>query len=62
MKDYALYKGDRLLTVGNIRELSAYLEVNLSTVYFYASNVYKKRVNEKKAIYIVKIDEEEGDI
>lgn len=49
---YALYKGDDILTIGTIKELSDYLGVKESTIKFYSTPTYRKR-NKKGNNYIV---------
>ena len=61
MNWYALYRGDELLTVGTIRELSEYLQVKELTVRFYATPGWLRRINQENAIYIIKIEEDEDD-
>lgn len=54
MKIYALYKGDKWITDGTRKELADYLGVNERTIYFYSSEVYKKRKNyDFKSCYLV---------
>ena len=61
MNWYALYRGDELLTVGSIRELSEYLQVKELTVRFYGTPGWLRRINQENAIYIIKIEEDEDD-
>ena len=42
MKIYALYWGDKFLTLGTRKELAEYLGVKERTIYFYTTEVYKK--------------------
>lgn len=46
--DYALYKGEKILSIGTIEEIAKELGVRKETIYFYKSSAYKKRVNERK--------------
>ena len=55
MKEYALYKGDKFLTIGTIEELAAYLNVKRKTITFYASPTYLKRHNGNGYI-VIKLD------
>lgn len=41
-KEYALYKGDSILTVGTREELAEYLEVSPTTISFYHSPWWRK--------------------
>lgn len=61
MNWYALYMGDELLTVGSIRELAEYLQVKELTVRFYGTPSWLSRINTEKAIYIIKIEEDEDE-
>ena len=45
-KEYALYKGDELLGVGTVEELSKELGIKKSTLHFYASPAYDNRLKE----------------
>lgn len=43
MKEYALYKGDKLLIIGTIDEIVKNQNVQKKTIYFYHSKAYLKR-------------------
>lgn len=43
MKEYALYKGDKLLIIGTIDEITKNQNVQKKTIYFYHSKAYLKR-------------------
>lgn len=43
LKDYALYKGDEFIDLGNIHELSQRQEISISSLRFYMTPAYKKR-------------------
>jgi hypothetical protein len=63
--DYAVYRGDELLSIGTIKECSEHLGVKEETLRFYTSPVYKKRVEKRNdadsAIIVFRIeDDEEG--
>lgn len=49
---YALYKGDKFLTIGTKVQLAKYLNVAISTINFYRSKVYWKRTNYNSYIII----------
>lgn len=54
-KIYALYKGDTWLTDGTKQQLADYLKVRVSTINFYISPTYRKRVkgtNHYEVIFI----------
>lgn len=42
-KQYALYKDDIYIFGGTRKELADYLGVNEKTIYFYSSEIWKKR-------------------
>ena len=44
-KLYALYNGDKFITIGTRLELAEYLDVKIKTIDFYRSKVYQKRTN-----------------
>ena len=43
MKEYALYKGEKLLIIGTIDEIAKNQNVQKKTIYFYHSKAYLKR-------------------
>ena len=55
-KEYALYKGEKLLGIGTKKELAELLGVKISTINFYQSPAYKKRTNDLKSRRLVEID------
>ncbi|HEM3577530.1 TPA: hypothetical protein ACGPBB_001560 [Streptococcus suis] len=54
-KEYALYKGDKLLAIGTAKELAEKFGVKVSTIHFYKSPAYIKRTEESKARRLVEI-------
>jgi hypothetical protein len=59
---YALYKGDKFIDLGTIKELSERLEMSTSTLWFYTSKAYKKRSEQKNSNnlrILIKIEENE---
>jgi FixJ family two-component response regulator len=67
MKEYALYKGDEILSIGTIREIAKDLNVLPSTVKYYGYNAYKrkiaKRKNTKNTRELIEIEDDlEGEI
>ena len=48
VNEYALYKGDKLLEIGTIKELSEKLDVKEKTLRFYATPSYYKRAEKSK--------------
>lgn len=51
-KVYALYHGDKFITIGTREELAAYLNVSNETIQFYHSPVHLKRTNYNSYIVI----------
>lgn len=43
LKEYALYKGDDLIAMGNKIQLAAKLGVKVRTIEFYTTPTYKRR-------------------
>ena len=54
-KEYALYKGDKLLAMGTKKEIAKELGVKVSTVNFYAHPAYKRRTSEEKGRRLIEI-------
>lgn len=42
-KVFAIYKGDKFIDVGTVKELAKSLNVNISTIHFYNTKTYKER-------------------
>lgn len=62
VKEYALYKGDILLSIGTIKEIAEDTGVKTDTIYYYKSNVYKRRLqqrNSKNARTLIELDIED---
>lgn len=53
-KEYALYKGDELLGIGTLQELSKQFGVKVKSLLFYQTPAYRKRTSEKKGKRLVK--------
>ena len=54
---YALYKGDEFINLGTPEELAKFIGVKRRTIFFYASEVYKKRnENNPKRYLVFKLD------
>lgn len=58
-KEYALFKGDILLGIGTIEELSKALKVKPKTICFYGTPSQKMRTSEDKGRRLVKLDMED---
>lgn len=41
MKEYALYKGEKCLAIGTIKEIAT--QMKIKTIHFYKTPTYKKR-------------------
>ena len=54
MKEYALYKGDELLDIGTLNELSKQFGVKIKSLLFYQTPAYRKRTSEKRGKRLVK--------
>lgn len=54
--EYALYKGDELLSVGTIKELAKQFNVGERTILFYMTPTYQKRTSERKGRRLIKLD------
>jgi len=58
---YALYHGDVFITCGTINEISKETGLKKSTLYFYTSEKYKKRlINSNKGMCMIKIEGDDG--
>jgi len=61
MKEYALYKGEEILSIGTIKEIAEELNILPDTVRFYKTNTYKNRLSKRKvknARELVVLDED----
>lgn len=56
INEYALYKGDDLLSIGTIKEIAHHLKIKEKTVKFYKTNSYKKRTSEEKGRRLIKLE------
>ena len=54
-KEYAVYKGDKYITDGKIKEIAKKLNVKPTTINFYLTPTYKKRNHGNNHIVLVKI-------
>ena len=54
-KEYALYKGDKLLAMGTKKEIAKQLGVKQSTIGFYSHPSYAKRTSEEKGRRLIEI-------
>lgn len=44
MKEYALYKGEKCLAIGTIKEIATQMKIKIKTIHFYKTPTYKKDV------------------
>lgn len=58
MKEYALYKGDKLLDIGTLKFLSEKFKVKIKTLLFYQTPTQKKRTSEFKGRRLVRLEDE----
>lgn len=56
MKEYAVYKGEKLLEIGTVREIAKRLKVKEKTVYFWSMPSNHKR-NKKNARIAIRLEE-----
>lgn len=47
-KEYAIYKGDKLLAIGTAEECAAELNVQPRTIRYYTLDCYKKKLEHRK--------------
>ena len=48
MKEYALYKGEEILSIGTAKQIAKDLKISEKTVRFYGVKAYKKRLKQRK--------------
>lgn len=49
MKEYALYKGDSLLSIGTIPEIAMDMGVKKETIEYYRTQAYKRKLKRRNA-------------
>lgn len=60
LSEYALYKGDQLVSVGTVREIAKERGVLEKTIRFYQSGTYKRRFKENSnQLILIRLDEDE---
>lgn len=47
-KEYALYKGEKILSIGTIKKIAKELNVLPETIHFYQTPTYMKRLKNRK--------------
>lgn len=63
--EYALYKGDKLLSIGTVYQIANEMNIKLSTVLSYKSKSYKeglKKRNAKNARELIAIEPDEEEV
>lgn len=57
MKEYALYKGEKCLAIGTIKEIAIQMKVKAKTIRFYKTPTYKKRCKGSfKRLTLIELD------
>lgn len=57
MKEYALYKGEKCLAIGTIKEIATQMNVKIKTIRFYKTPTYKKRTKGSfKRLTLIELD------
>lgn len=63
LKEYALYKGDKLIAMGTVHEIAKETGLKENTIYFYGMPVYKRRMKKYnsncKCLVLLEEDDEE---
>ena len=59
-REYALYKGDKFVDVGTLKELAKRHGVSERTISFYGSPTYQKRTGGRGWI-VIRLEEDEED-
>ncbi len=47
-KEYALYKGEELLSIGTIEEIASDIGTSVQNVKYYNTNAYKRKLAKRK--------------
>ena len=58
MRDYALYKGDKFIDVGTLKELAQRQGIKYKSIIFYGSPTYQRRTGGRGWI-VVKLEDDE---
>lgn len=56
---YALYRGDTFLEIGTIEEIADFLGLTVRSVRHYRTPSYRSRVNDRKAMWLIEIEDDE---
>lgn len=61
--DYALYKGDKLISIGTMHEIAKELGVQERSIYYLTTDAYKRKLakskNSKNHRVLIPIDDED---
>lgn len=57
--EYALYKGEDILAIGTLDEISEKMNVKRDTITFYMSPTYRKRGTGKNRRVLIKLEDED---
>lgn len=49
MKEYALYRGEEILSIGTVYEIAKDLGIKVDTVKYYGCNAYKRKIEKRKS-------------
>lgn len=60
-EEYAFYKGDSLLKIGTVQEIADYMGVKTSSIFYYGTPTYQKRVKGGKGRSLIKLSDLEDD-
>ena len=62
MKEYALYQGDKIKSIGTLDEIQEETGLRRKTLFFYKTPAYKKRIKELNYRTYTELIELEGEI
>lgn len=57
-KIFAVYKGDKFISVGTLKELSKELNMKIDTLRFHSKPVYFKRTKEETSLRLYEVEED----
>jgi hypothetical protein len=60
MREYALYRGDKFVTIGTIKQIAEETGTKEETIRFYRSPAYaRRRGDNADGMFLIEIDEED---
>ena len=64
LKEYAIFKGENMIAMGNYKEICEKLNISYQTFRYYGTNTYKKRTKEENARRLVCLNDntEDGEL